>query len=564
MDVRTAPPDFMVIRPHPISVKPVRASSRDLASRLVCGALLLAIVLTVFMTAALDENFWWTDGASFALNGELIRDYLRSGWGEDPITFASNWFLHYPALTISLYPPIFPLAEALVFTLFGFSHGAAQATVAAFAVLAAYGLYKTARSAMGVIPATSVAILLFASPEVLRWSRQIVMEIPTLAFLLLSAACLLRYQATRSLRRLFGAVVLGLAAAYTKQTALFVLPAFALALLVDEGTGLFRRRANWLALGVGLLGLVPLALFTVHFAGENFNIAFGAGTGEKSYARLSLQALTAYGGIMLEVVGPLGLAGTALFLGMIRWRGWRSIAERRLAILMLAWFIVDYVLISVTADFETRYATFLTVPPAVLTGLFLVRVFPARFAATGILAVCAAWFGLTVQHHPVATGGSYADVAQYVLDQGERNAVVMFHGKNSKSFSFSLRAKNPDGKLFVLRAEKFLVNYNIIRDWGISDANLAMEDVDAMIDRYGVSWFVFQPDFWTDQPSVALLQKLVYSDRFTKVAEFPVASEAPGKIVTISVYRNNRPSPPANDQIRINLPAFGGAISGRL
>ena len=74
---------------------------------------------------------------SFALNGELVRDYLASGLGQSPMAFALEWFRHYPAVTISLYPPIFPLAEAAVFALFGFSHAAALATVTLFVALAA-------------------------------------------------------------------------------------------------------------------------------------------------------------------------------------------------------------------------------------------------------------------------------------------------------------------------------------------------------------------------------------------------------------------------------------------
>ena len=79
------------------------------------------VVDCAVITAAREEDFWWTDGASFALNGELLRDYFTSGLGRNPIAFASEWYLHYPALTISLYPPIFPLAEMIVFTIFGFS-----------------------------------------------------------------------------------------------------------------------------------------------------------------------------------------------------------------------------------------------------------------------------------------------------------------------------------------------------------------------------------------------------------------------------------------------------------
>src|ERR1700722_2880484 len=147
---------------------------------LLCLSLLAAAAVLTFVTAARDEDFWWGDGASFALNGELVRDYLASGFRLDPMSFALEWFHHYPALTISLYPPIFPLAEAAVFGIFGFSHASAQATVTLFVVMAAYGIYRLSRTSVGILPATAAGVMLLATPEVLRWSREIVMDVPAM------------------------------------------------------------------------------------------------------------------------------------------------------------------------------------------------------------------------------------------------------------------------------------------------------------------------------------------------------------------------------------------------
>jgi 4-amino-4-deoxy-L-arabinose transferase-like glycosyltransferase len=104
------------------------------------------------------------------------------------MVFAMEWFHRYPALTISLYPPIFPLAEAAAFAIFGFSDNIAQAVVTAFAALASYGIYRTLRTATGILPATGAGIMLLATPEVLRWSGQMVLDVPAMAFLLLAGA----------------------------------------------------------------------------------------------------------------------------------------------------------------------------------------------------------------------------------------------------------------------------------------------------------------------------------------------------------------------------------------
>jgi len=127
------------------------------------------------------------------------------------MAFASEWFRHYPALTISLYPLIFPVVEAIVFAIFGFSHDTAQATVTLFAILRGYGVCQFVRPAAGAMAGTYAVILLFATPLMLLWSRQIIMEVPALSFLLLAAAALLQYQAKNRTKDLFAAVLLTLA-----------------------------------------------------------------------------------------------------------------------------------------------------------------------------------------------------------------------------------------------------------------------------------------------------------------------------------------------------------------
>jgi hypothetical protein len=42
-----------------------------------------------------------------AMNGALIHDYLANFQLVSPIKFATNYYLHYPALTGVLYPPVF-------------------------------------------------------------------------------------------------------------------------------------------------------------------------------------------------------------------------------------------------------------------------------------------------------------------------------------------------------------------------------------------------------------------------------------------------------------------------
>ena len=248
------------------------------------------------------------------------------------------------------------------------------------------------RTAVGVLPATAAGILLLATPEVLRWSREIVMDVPAMAFLLLAAAAVLRYQSEQRTKSLLLAVLLLLAAIYTKQTAIFVVPAFALALVADDGWALARDRTVWVTAAGGVIGLLPIAIFTGTVRQRELSYRFWNRHRPKRLRPPVGAGPLAYGRALPDIVGIVPLVGSAGWLALVARKGWCGEAERRLAILMAGWFVIDYLLISVTADFETRYATPLTVPPIVLTTLLIARLPSKRLVGWVALTASMALF----------------------------------------------------------------------------------------------------------------------------------------------------------------------------
>jgi 4-amino-4-deoxy-L-arabinose transferase-like glycosyltransferase len=454
-----------------------------------------------------------------------------------------NGFRRYPALTISLYPPIFPVAEAIAFSIFGFSHPVAQATVAAFAGLAAWAAYRLGRTAVDPLEATSGVLLLFAAPTILLWSRQVMMELPSLGFLLLAAGNLLRYQSGHRSRDLMLATLLLLGAVYTKQTAIFAAPAFAIALVAGHGWQGLRDRHVWAAAAIGLIGLLPLAAFTVIAAPGTLEIALGQGIAAQSGGALRdaghFARAYAYIGALPEVIGWPLLIAAAAYLAFAAARGWQTIAEKRLAVLMLAWFGCAFLFVSAVGHFEPRYALPMAVPCAALTLLLLARLSlpPGIVLATGILL-----FGISAGTQHVGRIAGYDKVAAYVLDHSSQNDVIWFQGNESKNLAFSLRSRSSTPKVFLLRAEKFLVDYHIIRDWGVSDRGWTPQQLHDLVDRTGISMVVLEPDFWADLPSMGRMQEYIRSERFTQVAEFRIASDEPSHRVTIKIFVNNQPA----------------------
>ncbi len=101
-----------------------------------------------------------------------------------------------------------------------------------------------------------------------------------------------------------------------------------------------------------------------------------------------------------------------------------------------------------------------------------------------------------------------------------------------------------------MRAEKFLVDYHVTREWGVADRGWTRDALRTLVDRYGISMVVLQPDFWADLPSMHLMQDYIYSDRFRQVAEIPITSEDPSQRTVIKIFVNQQPTAAIDHPLR--------------
>jgi hypothetical protein len=97
----------------------------------VAPAAISLATLALYATAQAEGEQWWSDAPRHALNGASILDLLRAMPLHDPKAWAVDYYLQYPALTILLYPPLFPVLEAILFFAFGVSTRVALLAIAA-------------------------------------------------------------------------------------------------------------------------------------------------------------------------------------------------------------------------------------------------------------------------------------------------------------------------------------------------------------------------------------------------------------------------------------------------
>ena len=74
------------------------------------GVYLVALaVLTVAMMFlhALSSGLSGSDEGSHFLNGYMIWSYLKDAPGQNPMTYATNFYIHYPKISIGHWPPLY-------------------------------------------------------------------------------------------------------------------------------------------------------------------------------------------------------------------------------------------------------------------------------------------------------------------------------------------------------------------------------------------------------------------------------------------------------------------------
>src|SRR5271154_3145026 len=77
---------------------------------LIYTALLLAAMVVFFQWASdsrHSELGSHPDEAAHFVTGLMVRDYIASGMHGNPLTFANNYYQHYPKIGLGIWPPFF-------------------------------------------------------------------------------------------------------------------------------------------------------------------------------------------------------------------------------------------------------------------------------------------------------------------------------------------------------------------------------------------------------------------------------------------------------------------------
>lgn len=504
--------------PGPVAVRPRRAE------RILLHAL---VFLTVVLAARGigDGGFRYSDASRHAMDGVFVYDFVTDFQESisEPFDYAVRYYAQYPSLGFVLhYPPLFAVVEAVFFAVFGVSAFTARMTVVAFAILGVVVMYKLLRLAAGPAMAALSTALYISLPTVVKYSRAVMLEVPTAAMILTATYFFYRYAELRHRRSAIWTGLLVVAAIMTKQTAVFLVPAFAGYLVIRRRWGVCKQWQFWVGAAVVAVVIGPYFMLSLHYA---YYLARRVG-GDSSVLVTNVRKVWRGWSTALSRPGLIALLAAALACSV-----WELIRPRAkftwLLVCLLAAFFLESIYVGAGGD---RYVSLILPILAVFPMLLIWRTGllqkPALAAAVGVAVLGLAALSFA---RPVPIMRGHAEAARQLVARAGPSPFVLFDGHWDGDVVFFVRKYDPQRRLYVLRGSKMLYAYASFVGAGQRDLITSEKGIVDFIQRYGIRAVAVEeedPDLEQLEPAVILRYVLQDSERFSLVSSCRITAEA--------------------------------------
>jgi hypothetical protein len=214
------------------------------------------------------------DEAAYFVSSLMIADYFAHHLLSNPLTFASEYYRHFPRVTVGHYPPMLDLVQAALFLVFGPRGWVAVAFQALTGGLCA-GLPAAIVSRLGIILGLATGIAILSVPTVLFLVSTVMADNLLAVLVTLTALGWARFYRVRTWPSALLFALPASAAILTKGTGfgLALLPLIYL-LLRKNFRFLFSKAAIFSVIVVGLL-VIPWYLLTYRLAAAGFVYSWG-------------------------------------------------------------------------------------------------------------------------------------------------------------------------------------------------------------------------------------------------------------------------------------------------
>jgi len=393
----------------PIPTLPARPPSRVGTVVLVLILASLIILYHFASGATHSELGSHPDEAAHFVTGLMVRDYLASGFHQSPLSYADQYYHHYPKIGLGIWPPFFYLVQALWTLLFPVGLNTLLWLMATLDLALALTTAWWLRRQFGWIEAVAGAVLLISLPLIQQYSNMIMAEM--LSALLMFGATgffALYMEAPGKDPAWRSAIGFGLCAGLaimTKGTGLALAFVPLLAILFTRRWSLLRRPSLWAAAAIVAVIAGP---WTWRFRNQ------GRGGWEQPSPSLAFtqRAILFYGREMAVALGALlallALAGAAsLFLPKSTKT---PIAVCSLALVLGVWLFQCLAPVGL----EARHLT-PAMPALILLAMTALHTFiPSSFRCTAMAILLSLFFLLPSLVHLSAPTPGYGSIGNII------------------------------------------------------------------------------------------------------------------------------------------------------
>lgn len=491
---------------------------------------------------------------------DAIRDLPQSL--AHPKDYVVRYYCQYPALGLIAWPPLFYFVEGLVMLVCGPQFWVARLCIAGFAVLALGYTYRYARLSLPHGFAVLAVAVTALSPGVFVYSQRVMLEVPTLAFVIAAVTHFEHYLRDRRGRDAISACVLAACAALTRFDGVVLALYFALRLLVTRNWGLLLKRPVWVGLSLALLLTVPYYALTWKLYGSGISTAASSGTTPDStslrlvnfvFYPLAVPRQTSWVSAVLAFIG--------LIVSAVRNRSHSGPAFALLASV--------YLLFTPLAQLDERHAIY-WLPAVAVLGCQAVRFVAEQWGqwlATALAVGLIVAGGGECRWREFRTVFGYEEATRWMLAHRTTERPIVADGFYSGSIVYHTRLHDPERRVWIVRGDKLL--YAMFSDPGSQYKQYANSQADVLerLERVDPEFVVIEdpPPTFAIVPGVELLRSTLHDHPEKYEAAHVVSLRTnyeqfvePG--TRLMIFRKRHRNPNAVNTVEIELIGLGRTV----
>jgi hypothetical protein len=462
------------------------------------------------------------------------------------------YYARYPALSILIdYPPFFPIVESLFFSVFGISQFTARLTVLFFAVLATIVWYKLIKLIYDEKIAFYSTALFITTPLIVLWSREVMLEMPTVALIILSVYFFYNFCELNKKKHIYYCALATAFSILTKQTAVFILPLFLSYILITKKHRYFLKKEVIISCFLLTFLLIPQLIITLKYGKDIMAASIGS-RGE--YSVWSLNNWFYYIRTLpnLLTIPVLILSTISMIVTLVK-------KKHKKTMLFFLWIVCYYIVFSYISGKDERYAYF-WIPPFSLFTVLIFTYLPQKVKMVPIFTIllmllCVFQF---VHAYNVQTPyiSGYEEAARYVV-KDPRGDTVLFDGYHDGNFIFHVRKYDNNKNMIILRGSKIL--HLKLKLPGMNSEYTqyihSEADVYGILNNYGVGYVVVEDNDVDGIKSSQILRQALNSENFTLVKKVELNTNRKLQ-KSLLIYKYNEDVAMSAEAININLPGI--------